>query len=349
MTSRLIVFIDLPLIEARLPTAPQPANAMMLFRTATRTVRGERTFNYAGTPPRYLLIAMQGFAIGDVGIGTYYEASVSRVVNSILVEMPAYAGRRCTKVTLHRSLQSPVHAPVDAPHRLLSQMVREASDDDITPPITPSTLSTPSQASSKRFDSNLIAADTLGRLLEYYSRAGSLLGWLDSPDATNDRSRRIAGLRWVASDIARGQLRGEIELLCRVANGELDRSKASKRRVAEVADSVDKVIGLLCEQPMMVAPALRVNAPKAFWRTDIGQVICATQKWLHGAHWIGYREAAQMLYGHDSRKAFNRINRLVDEGKLLRYEDPDEPNPQKAGRFDRREVVRLVSEMIDDK
>jgi hypothetical protein len=134
-------------------------------------------------------------------------------------------------------------------------------------------------------------------------------------------------------------LQPEIELLCRIANGSVDRSTAAKRFVARAEDTIRRVISLLCERPFFTTNV--PLAPKEFAQTHIGQLICACQKWVYEPHWMSYQQATTLLFGQASRKAFNRINRLVAEGKLTRYEDPDEPNPQRAGRLDRREIEQM--------
>jgi hypothetical protein len=320
MKPRAIIYIDIPLIEARSPTAPQPVSAIMLYRTAERTTLGKRRFYYAGTPPRYVQLVTQEFVVRDITGKTYYSASVSQVVASTSVGLPTYQTHGYTKITLHQSLGTSIKGAF----KHLSEIVQSTSDDTLVSPIKKAV-----ESSTSRFDPNFIAADTLGRLLEHYSRAATLFRW--------------PTLRFITDDVARGLMQPEIELLCRIANGEVDRSTASKRLVAQVEDTIERMIGLLCERPLTLTASLGAPVvPKEFWRTYIGQVMCACQKWLHGSHWIGYQQATKMLYGQASRKAFNRINRLVDEGKLTRYEDPDEPNPRRAGRLDRREVAQFL-------
>jgi hypothetical protein len=326
-----IIYIDLPLIEARLPDAPQPISAMMLYRMAERTVRGERRFYYAATPPRYVQVITQGFAIGDVAAGTHYHANVSWTswtASLSGVGLSAYKGRSVTRILLGRPLD-PVTLPrreLSLLRRRLSELVRMTSEGDVTSPIQATRAA--GKPSNARFNPDLLAADTLGRLLEHYSHAEKMLGMPNLRSATNS--------------IARGAMQKEIELLCRVANGEVERARANRRALAEVEDAVERVIGLLCDRPL-IAATHSPRAPKEFWRTAIGQVICACQKWLYSPYWLSYREATKILFGQDSRKAFNWINRLIDEGRLTRYEDPDEPNPQKAGRLDRREIERWAA------
>lgn len=134
----------------------------------------------------------------------------------------------------------------------------------------------------------------------------------------------------------------ELRLLVRVANGEIDRARASEELRGEVYETLQSTVELL------FAPigASAYEIPPDFWAwPGIGQVCGQVVVWLHGDDLISYTEAARLLYDDAASVSDNalqmRISRLIDDGRLGAYSDPDEPNPRHAQRVLRSEVERL--------
>jgi hypothetical protein len=156
------------------------------------------------------------------------------------------------------------------------------------------------------------------RLLEaHYNELG---GWLGLPPITPEF--RPDGL-----------LALKVALLVDAANHSPARAEGSEENISLAVDDV--------------LHALHVNAwnaehiDESFWQSEIGQVIERCQFWLAEDDLITHTEAAQMLRGSTSQADIMYVQRLIKRGKLTRYTDPNEPNPQRAGRVSRQEVEGL--------
>lgn len=170
------------------------------------------------------------------------------------------------------------------------------------------------------FDTKQIQQEVHRLLLIHYNE---LAQWLGLPQQETSRDTTL--LRKVA-------------LLVEVANGQHsgNGNEASEGFWETVSLAVDDVLH-----------TLHVNAwntdcvDESFWQSEIGQVITRCQFWLAGDDLITHTEAAQMLRGSTSQADIMYVQRLIKRGKLTRYTDPNEPNPQRAGRVSRQEVEEL--------
>jgi hypothetical protein len=116
-------------------------------------------------------------------------------------------------------------------------------------------------------------------------------------------------------------LKHRISLLVSVANGE-------SHHEGEVAEALLSVVTLL-DHVRGVPPEMQ-------------QVIQRCQLWLNKDELITLSEAARILRGEANDTTLRYVNEKIQRGKLKRYIDPNEPNPQRAGRVSRKDVEGLV-------
>jgi hypothetical protein len=117
-------------------------------------------------------------------------------------------------------------------------------------------------------------------------------------------------------------LKRDVELLVKVVNGKSQR----EIDVREALLAVSLVYGV-------IPPHLRTAEMKS--------LIDHAAVWLHRDELITLSEAAMLLRGSSEKRDLKWINDQLRLGKLTRYDDPDEPNPTKAGRVRRSEVEGL--------
>lgn len=78
-----------------------------------------------------------------------------------------------------------------------------------------------------------------------------------------------------------------------------------------------------------------------FWQSEIGQAILKVRLWLDNDELITLKEAAIILRGNAESRDLVWINDQIKKGKLTRYIDSDEPNPQRSGRVRKLDVISL--------
>lgn len=204
------------------------------------------------------------------------------------------------------------------------------------------------------FDPKSITEWTVGQLQWHAQRLHMRAFWGSAP-ATGEAPPYAAQLHQA---IESSPLREEVNLLCRVANGEIARDSASEQLVAEVIGTVQELAELLCVPPW--GPG-GYTIDRAFWATPAGQVMLHAQRWARGEELISYSQAAQLLdplswsetlQGEARTRAQEaaraRVRRLVEAGELTGYLDPLERHPNRQGRVSRSEVEALIAQRRED-
>jgi hypothetical protein len=136
---------------------------------------------------------------------------------------------------------------------------------------------------------------------------------------------------------ARGPLRAQLQLLVRVANGELAHSSVSRETEREVESALTAVLEALLGNALHV----RIALPDAFWRTEIGTLASRVRWWLSADDLITISNAAALAFGSNSQATRMRIVRAIDSGLLDWIPDPSVANPQHNRRVLRSQVERL--------
>lgn len=174
------------------------------------------------------------------------------------------------------------------------------------------------------FNKTEIVTEEVARLQRHYNHVGNALyfGHMPAPILPGD-------------DTPFGK---EIELLCDVANGKINRATADEFAVMEIAMTVQSV----CEA-LFVAPGgtYAYIIPEQFWNTQLGQVVARVQMWLRDDDLISITEAAKMLRNGTEKRDLMYVRSLIKSGQLTAYPDLDEPNPTQRQRVSRAAVEAL--------
>lgn len=176
------------------------------------------------------------------------------------------------------------------------------------------------------FDANKITVEVVSQLLQHFQwRTGALL-WFAVPDVVSAANQ--------PHPLEQSPVRDYVETLCRVVNEQPPRDEVL---VAEIYDITQALAEGLCSH----AWGHGYEIPRAFWGTEIGQLIVRAQLWARGDELITLSEAARILRGSAEDRDLIYINSLLQSGKLTAYTDPAEPNPQRARRVSRADVEAL--------
>ena len=133
--------------------------------------------------------------------------------------------------------------------------------------------------------------------------------------------------RWLDADIS-----AQVDLLNRAARDEL----IQEDYMDSVTDAHDNIMTILHGN------AWNGDAvDPEFWETDMGRTMLAVRLWIDCDELITLREAAQILRGSAEDRDLVYVNDQIKRGRLERYTNPNEPNPQRAGRVSRNEVEYL--------
>lgn len=178
----------------------------------------------------------------------------------------------------------------------------------------------------KPYDADAIIKDEVSRLTRFFQHLEWRLYFVPTADPVPPMTQSPIG--------------EEIKLLCRVANGEIDRATADELTVGEVAETIQGV----CET-LFVAPGgtYAYVIPNAFWETQLGEVVARCQLWVRDGNLIGISDAAKILRGSASQSNLMYVRSLINAGRLSSYPDFDEPNPQRRTRLSRVEVEAFAS------
>lgn len=173
------------------------------------------------------------------------------------------------------------------------------------------------------FNAHEIAEETISRILNHTFRQNMALYFIPpSPDVS----------------AYQGPVVEEIALLCRVANGDIDRESADEFFVGEIMETTQGLAELLYTPPGEYG----YRIPSEFWCTDLGQVIIRAQVWCRGDDLLTLSEAAELAFGKNSQKNRMRLKRMVNRGDLTEYFDPHETNPTHRTRVSRLQIEALI-------
>lgn len=176
------------------------------------------------------------------------------------------------------------------------------------------------------FDADKITVEVVSNLLHHmqWRYLGQL--WFAPPD--------VIGASSQPHPAEQSPMREMIETLCRVVNEKPERDDAL---TFEVMDMTQTIAETLYSAPLENSYTI----PDSFWSSDLGQLIMQAQLWARGDQLITLSEAARILRGSAETRDLVYINDLITRGKLTRYIDPGEPNPQHAGRVSLQQVHAL--------
>ena len=120
---------------------------------------------------------------------------------------------------------------------------------------------------------------------------------------------------------------------------------------AETAARIEKSIARLMQAFFGSAKVTSVNlsnVPEAFWASPLGSQVARALLWAKRDSLLTMLEGARLLFAEEIRNGENddqtamvKLNRLVSSGKVTKYLDFTENNPQHRGRVDKRELLAL--------
>ena len=97
----------------------------------------------------------------------------------------------------------------------------------------------------------------------------------------------------------------------------------------EVIEAVQTLMEISFSSPLATVYMI----PPGFWSTQFGQIVLSAQLWASGDELLTLSQAAAR-----AGVSVQAISNALRAGRLRRYVDPAEKNPQRAGRVSRREV-----------
>lgn len=176
------------------------------------------------------------------------------------------------------------------------------------------------------FDAAEITQWIIAQLTSHMQSLHIRLFWASQPEAEPPYSVQL----WQARDSS--PLREEIALLCRVANGEIDRAGASEQQLAEVGDTVQGVAEITAGPPILS----QYTISDAYFETPIGELVAVVLAWQRGDDLISYMDAGRLLVAagltpyapeqledRQTAKALAaRVRRLAESGDVRRYRNP---------------------------
>lgn len=253
------------------------------------------------------LVLIRLDVIAKLEAGTYWDASIGWDRGDAGYVHPENVGRQYTKITLRKAYgQTPPAQFNPKEFKTLSQILADA----------------PHQA-KQRFDSDQIANEVIGQVRSHVTRLG-LRVWVGGvlPQTRDDN--------WC-------DLKAEIEELCRLANGEVDRKSASEDFIGETHE-------LLQDIAELCAPwwSNQYTIPGDWRKTQLGLAWDAARFWLLSSDMMTLSDAARMLYGAADTSELSRLDRAISRNELDEYADPGEPNPRKARRVLKSQVKAML-------
>lgn len=132
-------------------------------------------------------------------------------------------------------------------------------------------------------------------------------------------------------------LQTALRLLIQVANGEYQRTKATKSLVAQVELALQQLFDLLLGNPLHYP----VTIPDEFWATELGILVSRVRWWISVDDLITISNAAALAFGENTQANRMRIARAMDKGQLVWSPDPSVANPQQNKRVLRSQVEQL--------
>ena len=198
------------------------------------------------------------------------------------------------------------------------------------------------------FDPAAITASVVDALAWHLQAINIRLFWTSEPQADPPYSIQLHQAR------ESSPLREEITLLCRVANGEIDRASAGAELLGEIAETVQSIVEVTAGPPLLN----QYRIDNAYWTTPIGALVQHVIAWQRGDDLIGYMEAGRLLAAagltrefrledrHEQKALVARVRRMVEAGDFTRYHDPRATNPTQAGRVSRSEVEAHIRQRL---
>lgn len=176
------------------------------------------------------------------------------------------------------------------------------------------------------FDAQQITEWTVGQLAWHMQHLHMRLFWGSEPVADPPYSVQVhqAGTS--------SPLREEIALLCRAANGEIDRATASPEALGEIAETIQTIVEATAAPTILNSYTIE----DAYWATPIGELVAVVMAWQRGDDLISFMDAGRLLVVagltphsvadlEDRRTAkalAERVRRMADAGTLRRYRNP---------------------------
>ncbi len=242
-----------------------------------------------------------------IKVGDYYDASIGWDRGDAGYVLPVNVGRQHTKITLRKCYgQSPPATFDMKDFRTLSKVMADAP-----------------RAVTLRFDAKAISDEVIEQLRNHVTQIGLRV--------------YVGGMLPQAHDTSWCDLKAEIEELCRIANGEVNRKNVSEEFTDETAQLIQD-IAELC------APyySTRYIIPDDWRETMLGRAWDAARFWLLSDDMITLSEAARMLYDAADSAELGKLERAIARGDLDEYNDPSEANPRKSKRVLKRQVRALL-------
>lgn len=166
------------------------------------------------------------------------------------------------------------------------------------------------------FDPQTVTAEVVSLLTTHIHSLHMRLLWGSDPTADPPYSMQL----WQARESS--PLREDITVLCRVANGDLDRASADDQRLMEIADTVQGIVEITAAPPVLTSYTI----DDAYFATSIGELIAHVILWQRGDDLITATEVATILYPHAmtgdraaQQAALARVRRAGENGSLVRY------------------------------
>jgi hypothetical protein len=147
-----------------------------------------------------------------------------------------------------------------------------------------------------------------------------------------------------AAQLQTSPLRAKIDLVLRVARGELDGQEEDLELVRQVRNAMSDV------HDAVFTPAAGGGSFEPWedlpLQRAIFDLMLRVQNWMgQGDPLVSYTTAAGILYPDEPNlsraAAVARVRRLVERRELIGYVDPDEPNPRHARRVSGADAVAL--------
>lgn len=176
------------------------------------------------------------------------------------------------------------------------------------------------------FDAQQLTEWTIAQLATHLQSIHMRLFWGAEPTAEPPYSIQL----WQARESS--PLREEVALLCRVANGEVDRSTASEQQLMEIADTVQGLVEITAGPPLLASYTIA----DAYFATPIGELVAVVLAWQRGDDLISYMDAGRLLVAagltpyrqaqiedRQTAKALAaRVRRMAEAGTVRRYRNP---------------------------
>lgn len=176
------------------------------------------------------------------------------------------------------------------------------------------------------FDPQEITEWTIAQISWHMQSLHMRLFWDSEPAAEPPYSIQL----WQARQSS--PLREEIALLCRAANGAIDRQAASAETLGEIAETVQSIVEATAAPTILNAYTIE----DAYWSTSIGELIAVVLAWQRGDDLISYMDAGRLLVAagltpyppdrdltdRERKSLAERVRRLAEGERVRRYRNP---------------------------